>query len=85
MQRKVGFFVVGVQKAGANALHGVLSRNSGICMPVGKELHFFDDETRDWSAPEYDHLHAAFCRTTTVRSWARPRRSTFTGPELGNA
>jgi hypothetical protein len=29
-------------------------------MAVVKELHFFDDETADWSRPDYTRLHAGF-------------------------
>jgi hypothetical protein len=49
----VGFAVVGVQKAATSTLHSVLSRHPEIAPTAKKELHFFDDEKRDWSRPDY--------------------------------
>lgn len=50
------FFIVGAQKAGTTALHKYLSRHSQLSLSVKKELHFFDDETRDWERPSYQSL-----------------------------
>lgn len=52
----------GVQKGGTTTLHALMSQLVGLAPPADgrKELHFFDDETRDWSAPDYAALHAAF-------------------------
>lgn len=44
-------FIGGVQKGGTSALHAYLARHGGLCPPPRKELHFFDDETRDWRWP----------------------------------
>lgn len=54
----VGFLIAGAQKCGTSALDTYLRRHSEIEMARGvKETHFFDDETVDWSAPDYSALH----------------------------
>ena len=57
---KVDFFIVGVQKGGTTALDRVLRDSPGVQMPDRKEIHFFDDERRDWSKPDYRDLHRRF-------------------------
>lgn len=47
----MGVFVAGVQKGGTTALHAYLARHPDLCPPPRKELHFFDDEARDWRWP----------------------------------
>jgi sulfotransferase family protein len=61
--------IVGVQKAATSTMHTMLTRHRLVAPTVpndparadrrwhfaGKELHFFDDEERDWSAPDYSH------------------------------
>jgi Sulfotransferase domain len=54
------FFVVGVQKGGTTALAYCLSRHPEIRLAVGKELHVFDDDSQDWSHPDYSRIAAAF-------------------------
>ena len=58
--RRVDFIVVGAQKAGTTALFDHLADDPAIGLPDAKELHFFDDEARDWSAPDYADYHARF-------------------------
>ncbi len=67
----INFAIVGVQKAATSTMHTLLTKHRLIA-PVGqnklhpgrmpnfgrKELHFFDDETQDWSNPPYDLYHA---------------------------
>ena len=60
MVRKVDFFICGTQKGGTTALFEFLSRSEQISPPNPKEIHFFDDETLDWRAPNYERLDAAF-------------------------
>jgi hypothetical protein len=48
---RMGVFIGGVQKGGTSALHAYLARHPDLCPPPCKELHFFDDETRDWRWP----------------------------------
>lgn len=57
---RVEFFVAGVQKGGTTALDAMLRQHPEIAMAREKEVHFFDDESIDWSAPDYGRLHAAY-------------------------
>ncbi len=63
--RRVNFFIAGMQKAGTTALDFLLRRHPGIQMALAKEPHHFDDDSRDWEAPDHAPLHAQF-------DWARP-------------
>ncbi len=56
----VDFIVAGVQKGGTTALFDYLSEHPGVALSREKELHFFDDEARDWARPDYGAYHAAF-------------------------
>lgn len=57
----VGFIVAGVQKAGTTALFDYLKTHRDLALAEDKEVHFFDDEeTVDWSAPDYGAYHARF-------------------------
>lgn len=56
----VSFLVAGVQKAGTTALHDYLRTHPQLCLPDVKEPHFFDDDTRDWSDPDYRAYEALF-------------------------
>lgn len=56
----VDFFVVGAQKAGTTAIDAMLRRVPGIEMARKKEIHFFDREDLDWTAPPYAELHRHF-------------------------
>lgn len=57
---RVSFIIAGVQKAGTTALFDYLSDDPGISLSRVKEVHFFDDETQDWAAPDYAAYHARF-------------------------
>jgi hypothetical protein len=57
---RVGFLIAGVQKGGTTALFDYLSAHPSLNMAPAKEVHFFDDDSLDWSAPDYDAYHAAF-------------------------
>jgi len=57
---KVDFFVAGVQKGGTTALDSFLRRHHRVQMAHVKELHVFDDESVDWSSPNFDRLHAGY-------------------------
>ncbi len=63
--RRIDFIVIGAQKAGTTALFDHLADDPAIGLPDAKELHFFDDEARDWSNPDYADYHARF-------DWSRP-------------
>lgn len=56
----VNFIVVGVQKAGTTALFDYLGDSPAVALSKVKEVHFFDDETVDWSRPDYGPYHAQF-------------------------
>lgn len=56
----VSFIVAGAQKAGTTALYDYLAEDPAIAMARIKETHFFDDEARDWSPPDYGDYHALF-------------------------
>jgi hypothetical protein len=60
MSPLVDFIVVGAQKAGTTALFDYLGEESGVALPDVKETHFFDDESVDWAAPDYDLYHRRF-------------------------
>lgn len=57
---RVDFFIAGVQKAGTSALDHYLRFHPAIAMAAAKEVHFFDDDSIDWSKPGYARLHQAF-------------------------
>ena len=56
----VTFLIAGVQKGGTTALYDYLADYPDIALSEPKEVHFFDDETRDWARPDYDAYHAHF-------------------------
>ncbi|GLR65792.1 deacetylase sulfotransferase [Acidocella aquatica] len=60
MPGKVSIFGCGVQKGGTTSLYAHLCEHPELSAPVQKELHFFDDESRDWAAPDYAALEALF-------------------------
>lgn len=64
MNGKIDFIIAGVQKAGTTALFDYLADDPAYVMPRTKEIHFFDDDERDWSRPDYADYHAHF-------DWAR--------------
>ncbi|WP_210209042.1 sulfotransferase family protein [Roseiarcus fermentans] len=70
----VDFFICGVQKGGTTALDSFLRRHPDIEMAKIKETHFFDDESVDWTHPDYDKLHAWFDadRSRRLRGEATP-------------
>ncbi len=59
-EARVAFIIAGVQKAGTTALFDYLGDEPGLALSREKEVHFFDDEARDWAAPDYGAYHAQF-------------------------
>jgi arylsulfatase A-like enzyme len=55
MNTRVSVFVVGAQKAGTSSLYAHFTEHPALCAPA-KEVHFFDDESIDWSNPDYTKL-----------------------------
>lgn len=73
MQPLVNFIVVGVQKAGTTALFDYLADDPAYGVSKTKEVHFFDDESVNWNAPDYAPYHAQFdWSTPTIRGEATP-------------
>lgn len=58
--QKVSAFVCGAQKGGTTSLHAHFRDHPDLADPKVKELHFFDNESINWSAPDYGKLHAFF-------------------------
>jgi hypothetical protein len=56
----VSIFVCGVQKSGTTSLFAYFCEHPSLSPPSRKELHFFDEETVDWSLPDYSVLDAFF-------------------------
>lgn len=70
---RIDFIVVGAQKAGTTALHDFLSEDPAYAVSTTKEVHFFDDETINWEAPDYAPYHAHFdWRGEAIRGEATP-------------
>lgn len=57
---RVTFLIAGVQKGGTTALFDYLGDYPDVALSEEKELHFFDDEGRDWACPDYSAYHAHF-------------------------
>lgn len=56
----VTFLIAGVQKGGTTALFDYLAEGGGVALSRVKEVHFFDDESQDWSRPDYGAYHGRF-------------------------
>lgn len=56
----VTFLIAGVQKAGTTALYDYLAEEPGVGLSRVKETHFFDDDSLDWSQPDYGRYHGGF-------------------------
>lgn len=57
---RVTFVIAGVQKGGTTALFDYLGDYPDVALSDIKEVHFFDDESLDWVAPDYGAYHARF-------------------------
>jgi len=60
LEDRVAFIVAGVQKGGTTALFDYLGEVPQLSLSREKEVHFFDDEARDWARPDYAGYHASF-------------------------
>ena len=49
---RIDFIVIGAQKAGTTALFDYLGEDPAVSLSRTKEVHFFDDESRDWVTPD---------------------------------
>lgn len=69
----VDFIVVGVQKAGTTALFDYLLDDPAYSLSKVKEVHFFDEESVNWAAPDYAPYHAQFdWKRRAIRGEATP-------------
>jgi hypothetical protein len=59
-RRKLDFAIAGAQKSGTCTLDALFRHHPQLQMATLKETHFFDDDERDWSAPDYSALDAFF-------------------------
>ena len=58
---RLDFLIVGAQKSGTSSLRRHLAKNRNvITMSRAGELHFFDNESIDWTSPDYEAYHAKF-------------------------
>ena len=69
MKPRIDFIIAGAQKAGTTALFDYLGDHPKIGLSDVKEVHFFDDEAQDWSAPDYGAYHAHFDLANRDRVW----------------
>ena len=60
MKKPISVFVCGVQKGGTTSLYSHFCEHPALSPPTRKELHFFDDESRDWEAADYSDFDALF-------------------------
>jgi hypothetical protein len=60
VSKPVSIFVCGAQKGGTTSLFAYFSEHPSLSPPCRKELHFFDEESRDWSVPDYSILDSFF-------------------------
>jgi hypothetical protein len=54
--RIFSFCIAGSQKSGTSSLSALLDRHRMIQRAPRKEMHFFDDEDRDWGSGDYSDL-----------------------------
>ncbi|WP_114422661.1 sulfotransferase domain-containing protein [Nocardioides houyundeii] len=47
------FCIAGVQKSGTSTLSALLDAHVNIAKAPRKEIHYFDDDARDWSNPDH--------------------------------
>jgi hypothetical protein len=57
---RAAFLIAGVQKGGTTALFDYLAEEAALSLSDVKEVHFFDDESQDWSAPDTAAYHGHF-------------------------
>lgn len=76
---RVSFLIVGTQKGGTTALHGMLQALPDLYLPPDKELHFFDKDADrsgriDWTRPDHAGYEARFAaaRGNQIRGEATP-------------
>lgn len=76
------FLVAGVQKAGTSTMFDYLRLHPELAAPRVKELHFFDDETIDWTTPAYERLHTNFAGSASGKRFEATPIYTFWPPSI---
>ena len=61
--------ICGAQKAGTTALADYLRLHPKIHIPARKEIHFFDSEHYNWSAPPYWQYHRSYRYSDYGEKW----------------
>jgi len=69
---RLAFVLGGAQKSGTTTLDAILRHHPQLQMARIKETHFFDDESRDWSRPDYAELHSCFVDDARLRGESTP-------------
>ena len=67
--KKIGFFIVGTQKGGSTALHEKLARHPDLWCSRTKELHIFDNDSRDWTRPDFSDVAGYFEGASNDHLW----------------
>ncbi len=57
---RLGFVIIGAEKAGTSALFDYLRRTPGLYGPLNKELNFFDHDSRYRDGTDFSALHRWF-------------------------
>ena len=65
------FCIAGVQKSGTSSLSALLDAHPRIRRAPRKEMHYFDDESRDWSDPDHSDFRVP-CRPNQIVGDATP-------------
>jgi arylsulfatase A-like enzyme len=60
VKKPISIFVCGVQKGGTTSLHAHFCEHPELSPPSRKELHYFDDESQNWEAPDYGDIDSFF-------------------------
>lgn len=50
---RFGFLISGTQKSGTSSLSALLDQHRHVQRAPRKEMHFFDDESRDWATEDF--------------------------------
>lgn len=64
---RYNFSIVGRQKSGTTTLSEALDRHRLVRRSRRKEVHYFDDESRHWSAADHDRDYTVRRRKKTHR------------------
>ena len=66
---KVSFMICGTQKGGTTALSNYLQEHPQVHIPDRKEIHFFDNDKRNWDKPPYWLYHRTQHKSKPGQLW----------------